>query len=368
MKPAIALLCYTRVKYFELTLASILNQKIDGRDVSDFFDIYVFQDGLPEGASDEDVKRHSEISAIVENSNIAVIGIKQEKNLGIGLHFDFIERFLFIDKGYAYANFFEDDLILCPGYLKTMKLLQDKFQDDSRVGMVSASPAGFQRSSEEQLSGLYDYDNMGHSWAFGLAKKSWLRRQPFVDEYLGFIRNVRYESRPNVEIQEWLKSHGIQENSTSQDYVKQAAIVKAGEVCLSTFANYGFYIGRDGANWDREAYASKGFQRSVICPKQLDKVVDLSAVRFEELRAAQSFSFTLDAVTPTTNEDVAAAYRIFLGRNPENLSVVEEMAKRARHRVIELLMCSEEFLSSPLSRKLIVEVYDHLKKWANERR
>jgi hypothetical protein len=63
-KPAIALITYCRVEYFEKVLHSIQEQQIKGKPFSDFFDLYVFQDGLIANENDTNIRGHRFITDI----------------------------------------------------------------------------------------------------------------------------------------------------------------------------------------------------------------------------------------------------------------------------------------------------------------
>lgn len=363
MKLAIAIITYVRDRYFELTLTSLINQKINGKSVEDYFDLFIFQDGLSGNASDADRRAHEKIAEIAAHAGSQVTFIPQGENLGIALHFDFIERFLFLEKKYDFAGFFEDDLILSPGHLKAFKLLQEKFQDDSRIGMVSAAPATFRKSLKDQLSNFYAYEHMGHSWAFGLSREFWLRRQPFVDEYLEFVRGIPYAKRPHQAIYDWLQSKGMQPKASSQDYIKQCATAALGGLRIATSPNYGFYIGRVGEHCTPEFYEQSRFQESVVCNKELDRVDDLTEARYSELYREQLATFVHDKLNlDLISEDVKAAYRIFFGRDAENSSVVEEKLKRTRRQLLRDFLLSDEFLGSLASRQLIAEVFSKSSK------
>ncbi|WP_430233580.1 hypothetical protein [Paraburkholderia tropica] len=363
MKPAIAIITYVRDRYFELTLTSLVNQRVEGKSVGDYFDLFVFQDGLADGASEADRRAHCEISNIVDRASCLITFVPQTKNLGIALHFDFIERFLFLERGYSFAGFFEDDLVLSPGHLKAFKLLQEKFHDDPRVGMVSAAPATYKKPLKDQLSNLYAYEHMGHSWAFGLSREFWLRRQPFVDEYLKFVKDIPYAKRPHQAIYDWLKGRGMQPKASSQDYIKQCATAALGGVRIATCPNYGFYIGRVGEHCTPEFYEQSKFQESVVCDRELDRVDDLTEARYAELYREQYVTFALDKLSPEViADDVKAAYRIFFGRDAECAAVVDEKLKRSRRQLLKDFLLSDEFLGSPASRQLISDAYEKISK------
>lgn len=94
-KPAIALITYCRSEYFEKVFNSILSQQINNQPFSDFFDLYVFQDGLVDNAPAQEQLGHQTIAKLCQTQIAHDCFVTQAKNLGVALHFDFIERFLF---------------------------------------------------------------------------------------------------------------------------------------------------------------------------------------------------------------------------------------------------------------------------------
>lgn len=363
MKTAIAIITYVRDAYFDETLSSIFKQKIDGHSIHEYFDLYVFQDGLPDGAEEAEKESHRKIAQICQSKEQQLTFIPQPKNLGIALHFDYVERFLFLEKGYEFAGFFEDDLVLAPGHLKAFKLLQEKFQHDPRVGMISAASANYKRPLSEQESKLHDYEQMGHNWAFGLSRDFWLRRQPLIDEYLNIVRETPYLKRSHQKVYDWLKKRGMQPRASSQDYIKQCATTAVGGVRIATCANYGFYIGRSGSHFTPELYEKLNFGDTVICDREINEAGALSDDQYREIYNQQIAAFVLDKLdAPTSVEDVKSCYRMLLGREVENATVIEQNLKKTRRNLLTSLLLSDEFLSSPSSRKMILDIHRKLSK------
>jgi hypothetical protein len=275
MTNAIAIITHSRDRYFELVLLSILNQKIAGAPISDCYDIFIFQDGLAADATAETGIAHARISAIAESASGSVEFIRQDENLGIARHFDYIERFLFMTKNVEYAFFFEDDLMLAPDHLHVLDLMRRKFKHDSRVGMLSANSEGAFKSRELQAANRDRYVAMDHNWGFGISRDFWLRRQPFVDIYLSFVKDIRYKDRPTRKILNWLRSCGLQPHASSQDYIKQCATLIAGGVRISTYPNFGLYIGREGVHCTSDLYSKMGFSNSITCDLVVTEVAPL---------------------------------------------------------------------------------------------
>ena len=62
----------------------------------------------------------------------------QEVNLGIALHFDFIERYFFESRGFEAAIFLEDDMLLSPLYLTVMDKMIAIAMTNESIGCVAA--------------------------------------------------------------------------------------------------------------------------------------------------------------------------------------------------------------------------------------
>ncbi|KEO92213.1 hypothetical protein EH31_05980 [Erythrobacter longus] len=288
MRKAIAIVAYDRSQYFETVVPSILKQNVDGKPVGDAYEIFIFQDGFCKGDPKSDLVGHAKLTQaarrFVPEENLFI----QEENLGVALHFDFIERELFVRRSFDFVLFCEDDLVLAPGYVQVIDMMADKFASDPRVGMISANPADVTVSAEKQLAGLNRYTSMAHNWGFGLSRKFWLKRQPMVDEYLNILRPYGYRQRPTSQITQWLESKGFNPDATSQDFVKQCATLKQGAARISTLFNLGLPIGRSGLHCKPEEFDRMGFNRTVIAPRVPTQMADLEQDEFERIFHNQS--------------------------------------------------------------------------------
>jgi len=156
MKKAIALISYSRDEYFQLVYPTVIHQKIFGKKVSECYDIYIFQDGLAVDSNPEVAREHrrlqNRILGLHREDRVHI----QEKNLGVARHFDYIENFLFLENNYDYVAFFEEDMILAPGYMQIIDLMGEKFWKDPRIGMVS----GF-RERKRMFRFMFPWDTIG---------------------------------------------------------------------------------------------------------------------------------------------------------------------------------------------------------------
>lgn len=283
MKKALAIITYARFDYFELVLSSILYQTINNSPLSEFYDIYVFHDGLYNDDSELNRVGHEKITEILDKLPAEIQVVRQTENLAVALHFDFIERFLFVEKTYDFVVFCEDDLILGPGYMRTIDMMAKKFHDDPRVGMISAHPSNPTTRIEEQRVNQDKFAIMGHNWGFGLTRSFWEKRQPLVDCYLDLIRDVPYRKRPKESISNWLKHIGFNPAGSTQDYIKDCATFALGALKLSTYVNLALPIGRTGIHCTSELFKKMNLDKSIMFDQELDKIGDLDNEQFISL-------------------------------------------------------------------------------------
>lgn len=295
MKMALAVITYDRAHYLTLVLPSILAQTIDGRPICEHFDVHVFQDGFCHEDGRSDAAGHRQVSEIMRHLPDHIETFHQPKNLGVALHFDFVEKLLFREKGYDFVLFCEDDLVLSSQYASIIKKMAEKFHGDKRAGMISAHPHDPSQPKSKQLQDLYEYTEIGHNWGFGLFRSFWERRQPFVELYLNLIKETPYRMRSHRSIYAWLERCGFRPSASSQDYVKQCATVSLGAVRFSTFANFGLPIGRTGLHSKPELFSKLGFDKTIVCDHPIHMPGDLTDSNFQQVLRSQQRACLLDA-------------------------------------------------------------------------
>ena len=368
-KPAIALITYSRVEYFTKVFDSITKQEINNKPFNHYFDLYVFQDGLLAGETPEQVQSHREIAELIRSNPNELKYFPQTKNLGVALHFDFIERFLFNKQDCPWVAFCEDDLVLSPGYLETLLCMANSFKDDERVAMFSCFGKTSNQSIENQKEHQNDLITMEHHWGFGMHQLAWRKRQPLVDEYLKLVSSVPYRERNHVAIQNWHDFCGFRPGATSQDYAKACAMAAMECIKVSSYANFATYVGEYGLHFTPELYAQKGFAQSNVFPTPINRSFCLNdstyksllqkqqSITIKELEKFDSVNFKqrleIGALAPNnsdqwlnssiTEADVVAAYKIFLGRWPENREVIKGRIGMSPEKLFASFMTSTEF-------------------------
>lgn len=210
---------------------------------------------------------------------------------------------MFVQHAYDFVVFCEDDMILAPGYMSAIEMMREKFDNDPRVGMVSANPGNLTISIEQQRANRHKLVTMGHNWGFGLFRTFWEKRQPFVDCYLDLIRDVPYRQRPTQAVLKWLELAGFHGAASSQDWIKQCANAALGACRLSTYVNYGLPIGRNGLHFNPELFLKMGFDRAIIFDQELDTINDLDDDQYHLLYANEGQQIGDSFVRPISDSE-----------------------------------------------------------------
>jgi hypothetical protein len=273
MNIAIAILSFDRPNYLRQVLDSLKLNDLSGCD------IYCFQDNW-KTINGKIVAREKSVKKSIiawKNSGIKGSFFLQPNNLAPALHFDFVEKLLFREKKYERVVFLEDDMVLQPNYISTLKYMFNKYGDDPRVAMISAYGSHYNHSLEDQEKNKHKLAGMHHNWAFGLTREFWERRQPFVEEYLEkFMYGVEYRERNNGAILSWLKEKGCGFQATSQDSIKEAAGTFLNAIKITCYPNLAKYIGRVGLHANTINYKKSGFDQQIIYSGEIGEMEDLT--------------------------------------------------------------------------------------------
>jgi hypothetical protein len=372
MKKALALIAYDRADYLSKVLASLYQQSIASSSLFDIYDIFLFQDGLKEShkKNPEFIAEHARVTELIGQAKFVKQTYLQAENLGVARHFDFVERTLFADQSYDFVVFCEDDMILGPAYMNTLDQMANLFAKDSRVGMVSAHSQNYVISKERQFARQNEYLAMGHNWGFGLYRRAWTDIYPLITHYLELIANLPYGQRNHRVIQYWQEQCGFRAGATSQDYIKACALAALGYLRVSSYPNYGFYIGAKGEHYYPEAYAQQKYDETVMLDESPQTLSAIDEATYKSILAQHhkvclKDQWTLEkqnlfrekleagAFEPNipsnmwaqglTAEDVVAAYKIFFNRTPDNRQVVEGWIGKDASLLLRAILNSDEF-------------------------
>jgi hypothetical protein len=285
---ALCLIACDRPHYFRQVVRSVRSQA-DLGDVR----VYCFLDGSVNRvsgacrASPRGIARCAEIfTRAFPNGELHASPV----NLGIALNFARAERYVFVKRRHNFVLFLEDDFVLQPHYLRVIRAMIREFGDHPRVGAFSAF-GDHSASLADQRAHRHAIKPMGHDWAFCLPRARWEERQPYYAPYLQYIRRVDYVLRSNVWITQRLYPRlGAGSFVSSQDAAKVIAMLKAGQVKLSTYTNNGHYIGKLGVHTTPRIFGGMGYREreSLVFTEPVDHLewttADLDRIE-SELRA-----------------------------------------------------------------------------------
>ena len=282
----VAILAFDRPEYLRSVLESVVAQQycdIESREV------FFFQDGATNPFSGQ-----TYVSEAVIGQNLDLFRTffphskiyQSPVNLGIGLHFDFIERLLFEDLKAEAAIFLEDDFVLTPTYLRVLDSLVNQALDDSRIGYVSAV-GDHTLTLEEQHRRRRQPMIMRRNWAFGLTKRQWDANRLYLDQYLSLIRNVDYRERPHLEIFDLYSTWGAARIESSQDRAKAIASTLNGSLRLNTTPCYGKYIGERGEHSNEAMYELSQFRQTPVYSDPIDDFGFMTNSKYVELLTQQ---------------------------------------------------------------------------------
>lgn len=383
-KKAIAILPYNNLNYFKQVFESVLSQTIDGKPFTETYDLFVFQDGLQ--------ARHQNTLAdynAIQELCLAKLPEghfqRQAQNIGTALQFAYVEQHMFEvannGKGYDFCILLEHDFVLSPGYLQTMKSLHQRFAYDERIAAISVHSSSYKLPQEVQEEHKHTYKVMSHDWGAGVFKRTWQKRLPAMQSYYKLLGSLPFEQLNNLLIQDWMSSMGFVKGSTSQDTIKACVDSGLQTLRLTPFINQGTYIGVDGMHWNAAIYDAAGYGQTVNFVGDYGEAPELTPTHFEMMLAIQCQSYLAEPATfnaaefkervatgktdiefapnalssNATKEDITAAYKLFLGRFPENKEVVELRVGVDMPRLLRSFMLSEEFLLRQDNWPIIVE-------------
>ncbi|WP_295400185.1 FkbM family methyltransferase [uncultured Thiocystis sp.] len=194
-------------------------------------------------------------------------------NLGIGLNFNRAEHFIFHEKRYAAAMFFEDDMALGPHYLWTMDQLLDfalSERSHDRVGYVAAY-GDHRLSLDDQARCATQIIPMGHSWGFGLTRRHWLEMIRVLGPYLSTLAACDYKQRRKSAILDYYESLGLASRSMSQDAAKHVTTIFLNRIRLMPVICQARYIGKVGSNFTEEIFLAKGYGNEQLYLEQINE-------------------------------------------------------------------------------------------------
>jgi hypothetical protein len=264
VRSPIAVIAFNRPDYLRATLESLAAQR--GFRVGP---IALFQDGLVNRFSG---KCYGSDEIVAEQMTVfrsyfpeGDVFIAQE-NLGPALNIARAEEWAFVQCGADVAYFFEDDMVLSPYYLTSLKKMLNATENDERVGYCACYGPLWPAPAAPANA----YVPMHMNWAFALRRRQWEKSKPYVDSYMNLLRGSDYRDRPMGKIMRLREQWGAPGPYTTQDVIRTLACRLTGGIKLNTRATLARYIGARGLHIDQLAYDAAGFARVELFPHALD--------------------------------------------------------------------------------------------------
>ncbi|MBP0443608.1 hypothetical protein J8J14_02355 [Roseomonas sp. SSH11] len=264
-------MAFNRPDYLRQTLLSIRGQE---QVANGLREVHLFQDNGVNFVSSERYATDEEIATsvavfqeIFPNGTVHL----SEKNIGVALNFDRAERYVFIERRFPSAMFFEDDMVLGPHYIDTLQRMLDYAaspESFGRVGYVAAY-GNHRASLVTQRAKQNTIVEMGHAWGYGVTREHWLKVREVIDPYIQIVSECDYRKRPKARIGGVHKSLGLATRALSQDAMKTIATAWLGRVRLMPFICQASYVGASGLNFTPEAYSKKGYGQEQIFPDRV---------------------------------------------------------------------------------------------------
>jgi hypothetical protein len=266
----VVVMAFNRPDYLRETLASIAAQPCvaAGRR-----EVHLFQDGAVNFHSGNRYATDEEIAAstavfreLIPSGTVHAAGA----NIGIALNFDRAERYVFLERRFSSACFFEDDMVLGPHYLATLQRFLDFAMSPASEGLVGhvAAYGHHKASLEEQRRRRRDVMMIGHAWGFGITRAHWLEMRELIDPYIKLVSDCDYRNRPKSRICGLHKAFGLARQALSQDAIKLIATTKLGRARIMPFICQARYVGQHGVNFTPEAFARRGYGQEAIFPEE----------------------------------------------------------------------------------------------------
>ena len=240
MKNLLVILGYNPPDYFEKVVNSILDQDIKWETI-------VLIDG-PRTCNDVSlVNRTKDIAA---NYFSEVVCNKTNHNME--KQWQKAYTIAFEDHGCNRMLLVEDDLELMPCYTKAISDQLDLFQNDHRIGMVSAYNCRID-NDPRALPGE-DLVVGGHLWGVATWKDRWLQ---WKDRYDQFASIALHPEKIKALYNSW---GGNTESSTVNDGALHIIMNRNGQIPVTTTKSYAKYIGKHGEYGRPEYYTERRFK------------------------------------------------------------------------------------------------------------
>jgi hypothetical protein len=208
-------------------------------------------------------------------------------NKGVGQMYREMKAWTF--ERYQAGIFLEDDLVLGKDYIAILKKLYTQTADNLQVGLITAYGPDRLVGDVEQHTRSRELELGIPSWGYLLGKQQYLLRKDILEaEYYPLLTSHTYKDRDHHSIlKNYVRKSGFKINSTSQDTADTIAMIRSGQVKLSTVTRNGNYIGAVGEHFSQAEFDSGYYGKDKIF--QYDSIPDFvipSSDRLTEMNLA----------------------------------------------------------------------------------
>lgn len=223
--------------------------------------------------------------------------IPRPRNFGCGRNIIDARHQLFDNLGYELVWVFEDDLVVAPDYMATVKKLFNWGRKNySNIGAAQ----GWRHctlSQEEKTKNKHltvsTYENW---WGYLMCREAWQAMMPFIFKYQSLFLGGEYWERPHRSAVAWfrenqrpaavvrgtspypesewskkLKREYFNSPPSGQDAATMVAFERQGFCRLAPQVNKARYIGRNGIHMRQSLWDKMGFDKVLLDSVKLDK-------------------------------------------------------------------------------------------------
>lgn len=202
-------------------------------------------------------------------------------NKGVGQMYREMKAWTF--ERFQVGIFLEDDLVLGKDYIAILKKLYTQTADNMHVGLITAyGPDRFVNDVEQETRSR-ELELGIPSWGYLLGKKQYLLRKDILEnEYYPLLTNHTYKDRDHSSILEnYVRKNGFRINSTSQDTADTIAMIRSGQVKISTVTRNAHYIGAVGEHFSQAEFDSGYYGKDKLF--QYDSIPEFNIPSTERL-------------------------------------------------------------------------------------
>lgn len=195
--------------------------------------------------------------------------IQLPSNAGVAGAMALLEEAIYSLPHAQWGAFFEEDFVLEHNHLEILSFAIQLVQDHEDVAVVSVSGD----SMVSRQRGLWTLYPLNHLWAYALRRDHYRERQPLLDDYLAYVRRIRYHQRTVAGTYATCVPHGVFPLGTSQDHVKKAVARRLKRRMLTLGYQAGRYVGMHGEHFTPHVFRRLGYH----CEPRAVCVEDLTA-------------------------------------------------------------------------------------------